>query len=140
MVSRLIAYLRGLARRRQIDDEISEELQDHVEREVERHRARGVPPGEARRLALRDLGGLTQTTEAVRDVRAIWFDAVWRDSRYAARVLRRSPRFTITALTLLVLGIGSATAIFSIAYAVLVRPLPYADPDRLVYLTEKDRA
>jgi putative ABC transport system permease protein len=140
MFTRLIAYLRGLARRRRIDAEISEELLDHVEREVERHRARGVPADEARRLALLHLGGLTQTTEAVRDVRATWLDAVWRDSRYGARVLRRSPRFTITALTLLVLGIGSATAIFSIAYAVLVRPLPYPDADRLVFLAEKDRA
>jgi putative ABC transport system permease protein len=138
MFTRWIASLRGLARRRRIDDEISEELRDHIEREVERHCARGVPPEEARRLALRDLGGLTQTTESVRDVRATWLDAAWRDLRYAARVLGRSPRFTITALTLLIMGIGSATAIFSIAYAVLVRPLPYPDPDRLVFLAEKN--
>ena len=137
MFTRLIACLRGLARRRRIDGEITEELQDHVEREVQRHRARGVPPDEARRLALRDIGGLTHATESVRDVRAIWLDTAWREVRYAARVLRRSPRFTITALTLLILGIGSATAIFSIGYAVLVRPLPYPDADRLVFIAEK---
>ena len=62
---------------------------------------------------------------------------VWRDLRYGARLLRRSPRFTVTALTVLVLGIGSTTAIFSIAYAVLVRPLPYADAERLVFLAEQ---
>ena len=136
MIARFIASLRGLLGRRRIDAEILEELQDHLEREIEAHRRRGVPPEEARRLALRDLGGLTQTIESTRDVRATWLDTFWRDLRYGARLLRRSPRFTVTALTVLVLGIGSTTAIFSIAYAVLVRPLPYADPERLVFLAE----
>ena len=137
MFTRLFASLRGLARRRRIDGEISEELQDHLEREVQRHRARGVPPDEARRLALRDLGGLTQTTN-----RSAMF-ARPGSTRSGATCdtgrgcLRRSPRFTVTALTVLVLGIGSTTAIFSIAYAVLVRPLPYADADRLVFLAEQ---
>jgi len=134
MIARLFASLRGLLSRRRIDDEIAEELQDHLEREIDAHRARGVPPEEARRLALRDLGGLTQTLESTRAVRATWLDAVWRDVRYAARVLRRSPRFTLTALTLLILGIGSTTAIFSISHAVLLRPLPYPDAERLVFL------
>jgi putative ABC transport system permease protein len=137
MITRLLASLRGLLRRRQIEAEIADELRDHLEREIEAHRSRGVAPDEARRLALRDLGGLTQTLEYTRDVRATWLDSVCRDVRYAARVLRRSPRFTVTALTLLVLGIGSTTAIFSIAYAVLVRPLPYPGAERLVFLAEK---
>jgi predicted permease len=137
MIARLVASLRGLLRRRQIEAEIAEELRDHLEREMEAHRSRGVSPEEARRLALRDLGGLTQTMEATRDVRATWLDGVWRDVSYAARVLRRSPRFTVTALTLLVVGIGSTTAIVSIAYAVLVRPLPYPDAGQLVFLSEK---
>ncbi len=81
---------------------------------------------------------MTQTLESTRAVRATWLDTVWRDVGYAARVLRRSPRFTTTALTLLVLGIGSTTAIVSIAHAVLVRPLPYADADRLVFLAEHE--
>jgi putative ABC transport system permease protein len=134
MIARLFASLRGLLRRRRIEDEIAEELRDHLEREIEAHRARGASPEEARRLALRDLGGLTQTIESTRAVRATWLDTAWRDVRYAARVLRRSPRFTVTALTLLVLGIGSTTAMFSIAHAVLVRPLPYPDAERLVFL------
>ena len=135
-IMRAMASLRGLLGRRRIDAEIVEELQDHLEREIEAHRRRGVPPEEARRLAVRDLGGLTQTIESTRAVRATWLDTFWRDLRYGARLLRRSPRFTVTALTVLVLGIGSTTAIFSIAYAVLVRPLPYADPERLVFLAE----
>ncbi|MGE5835967.1 MAG: ADOP family duplicated permease [Acidobacteriota bacterium] len=137
MIARLIAFLRGLLRRRRIDREIAEELHDHLEREIEGHRSRGVPPEEARRLALRDLGGLTQTIESTRAVRATWLDTFWRDVRYGARLLWRSPRFTATALAVLILGIGSTTAIFSIAYAVLVRPLPYRDADRLVFLGEQ---
>jgi putative ABC transport system permease protein len=136
MIARLFASVRGLLRRRWIDGEIAEELRDHLEREIEAHRLRGASPEEARRLALRDLGGLTQTIESTRAVRATWLDTLWRDVRYGARLLRRSPRFTVTALTVLVLGIGSTTAIFSIAYAVLVRPLPYADAERLVFLGE----
>jgi putative ABC transport system permease protein len=68
------------------------------------------------------------------NLRATWIDSLGRDVRYALRVLGRSPRFTLTALILLVLGIGSTTAIFSIAHAVLVRPLPYPDAERLVFL------
>ena len=120
MIARLLASLRGLLRRRRIEDEIADELRDHLEREIEAHRLRGVPLEEARRLALRDLGGLTQTFESTRAVRATWVDTLGRDISYAARVLRRSPRFTVTALTLLVLGIGSTSAIFSIAHAVPV--------------------
>src|SRR5687767_6923092 len=136
MIARLLATLRGLVGRRRIEGEIDEELRDHLEREIEAHQARGVSAEEARRLALQDLGGLTQTIESTRAVRATWLDTVWRDVGYAARVLRRSPRFTVTALTLLVLGIGSTTAIFSIAHAVLVRPLPYPEAGRLVFLAE----
>jgi hypothetical protein len=134
MIARLFASLRGRFGRRRIDAEIAEELSDHLQREIEAHRLRGVPHEEARRLALRDLGGLTQTLESTRAVRATWLDGAWRDVRYAARLLRRSPWFTVTALTLLVLGIGSTTAIYSIANAVLVRPLPYPDAGRLVFV------
>jgi predicted permease len=74
------------------------------------------------------------TTESTGKGRATWLDMVWRDVKSAARVLRRSPRFTVTALTLLILGIGSTTAIFSIAHAVLVRPLPYPEAERLVFV------
>jgi predicted permease len=140
MIARLLASLRGFLRRRRIDGEIAEELRDHLEREIDAHRLRGVSPGEARRLALRDLGGLTQTQESTRAVRATWLDTVWGDVRYGVRVLRRSPRFTVTALALLVLGIGSTTAMFSIAHAVLVRPLPYRDAERLVFLAGHDGA
>ena len=135
-VTRIMASLRGLVGRRRIDGEILEELRDHLEREIEAHRRRGIPLEEARRLALRDLGGLAQTVESTRDVRSTSLDAIWRDLKFGARLLRRSPRFTLTALTVLVLGIGSTTAIFSVAYAVLLRPLPYPDAERLVFVAE----
>jgi len=135
-VRRIMASLRGLLERRRIDGEILEELRDHLEREIETHRRRGIPLEEARRLALRDLGGLAQTVESTRDVRSTSLDAIWRDLKFGARLLRRSPRFTLTALTVLVLGIGSTTAIFSVTYAVLLRPLPYPDAERLVFVAE----
>jgi putative ABC transport system permease protein len=138
MIARLVASLRGLLGRRRIDAEILEEVQDHLERALEAHRLRGIPPQEARRLALRDLGGLTQTIESTREVRWTSLDTIWRDLNYGARLLRRSPRFTLTALAVLVLGIGSTTAIFSATYAVLVRPLPYANAEHLVFVAEHE--
>ena len=68
MITRIIAFARGLMRRRKIDDEIVEELQDHIEREIEMHRSRGASLDDARRMALRDLGGLTQTITHERTV------------------------------------------------------------------------
>ena len=87
MMARLIAYVRGVARRRTIDVDVDDELRFHLEQEIEANAARGMSPAEARRVALRDLGGLTQTREAVRDVRTIWLDLVWRDARHAVRAL-----------------------------------------------------
>ena len=94
MFARLVAYVRGIARRRRISAEAEDELRFHVEQEIEAHLARGVSPVEARRMALRDLGGLTPVTQAVRDVRLIWLDLLWRDARHAVRSLRRTPAFT----------------------------------------------
>jgi hypothetical protein len=97
MIARFIASLRGLLGRRRLDAEILEELQDHLEREIEAHRLRGLAPQEARRLAVRDLGGLTQTIESTREVRATWLDRFWRDLGYVrgccgARPAARSRR------------------------------------------------
>jgi hypothetical protein len=90
MLRRLIAYLRQMARRRQLNAEIDDELAFHVEHEIQEHVALGLSPVEARRVALRDLGGLTQTREAMRAVRTTWLDEMWRDVRYAARTLRKA--------------------------------------------------
>jgi predicted permease len=136
IVARLIAYVRGLARRRRIAAEVDDELRFHLEQEIEAHVSRGVPMVEARRMALRDFGGLTQTREAVRDVRTVWLDLWWRDLRHAIRSLRATPTFTVVALIVLTLSIGASTAIFSVVDAVVLRGLPFDEGDRLVAVGE----
>jgi predicted permease len=132
MLTRPLAYLKGLLRRDAIDAEVNEELRFHVEMETRANIERGMAPVEARRAALLDLGGVTQTKEAVREVRTIWLDSTWQDVKYAVRRLRREPGFATTAILTLALGIGANTAIFSVVDAALFRPLPYRNADRLV--------
>jgi putative ABC transport system permease protein len=136
MFARLVAYVRGIAGRRSIGAEVDDELRFHIEQEIEAHVARGVSPSEARRMALRDLGGLTQVTQAVREVRTIWLDLLWRDACHAVRSLRRTPAFTSVALVVLTLSIGATTAIFSVVDGVILRGLPFPESDRLVAVGE----
>src|SRR4026208_2462460 len=135
MLARLIAYLRAFARRRRIDAEADDELRFHLEQQIEANVGLGMSPIEAKRVALRDLGGVAQPREAVRDVRTRWRDSVWYDARLAHRSLRRTPAFTAVALLTLGLGIGANTAIFSIVNGVLLHPLNYPRPAQLMYLT-----
>lgn len=134
MLDRVMAYLRGLARRHEIDAEADEELQFHLDREIDANLARGMSYADARRTALLDLGGLTQTTERIRAVRTIGLGALGRDVRYGLRALAGSPRFTLVALVTIVLMVGGITTIFTLVHAVLLRPLPYPDADRLVFV------
>ncbi len=132
MLTRIVAYMKGIARRNTIDAEVDDELRFHIEMATEANIERGMTPQEARRVALRNLGGVTQTKEAVRQTRGGWIDAGIRDLRHGVRLLARNPRFTAAVVLTLALGIGANTAIFSVIDAVLLRPLPYRDADRLV--------
>ena len=114
------------------DRDLQDELRDHLEREIERQLAEGVPIEDARRRALVRAGGLHQVREAVRDERPgrIVEDAI-SDLRVAVRAARRNPAFTLAVVVSLALGVGGTTAVFSVVNAVLLRPLPYVQPDRL---------
>src|SRR5437660_9254725 len=132
----LLARLLALFRRRQLDDELSDEMSVHLELSTADHVARGLSLEDARRAAALRFGGTLQTAEAYRDRQGFpLLDSLWQDVRYAVRALRKNPAFTFTALATLALGIGLNTAVFSIAYGVLWRPLPYPNPDRLVMVS-----
>jgi predicted permease len=134
MFERIATSVRGLFQRRRVAREMDDELAFHVDRETQANVQRGLSPTEARRRALRDLGGMDQTKEEIRDVRMIRLDSLWQDVRYAARSVARRPGATATAAAMLGLGIGITTAMFTIVDALIVRPVPFHDPDQLAFV------
>jgi predicted permease len=130
---------RSLFRRSAVDRELQEELLGHIERRVEEHVAKGWAPTDARREALRAMGGLEQRKEECRDTRGVtWIDDLLRDVRYGARMAGRSPGLTVAAVLSLALAIGSTTAVFTLVDTLLLRKLPVPTPDRLVFLAATD--
>jgi putative ABC transport system permease protein len=115
------------------DREIDAELRSHLELHVDDNIRAGMSPDAARRAAWIALGGLERVKDEYRDQRGVpMFDTFGRDVRYAVRLLRKSPAFSLTAIAILGLGIGANAAIFSVVHAVVLRPLPYAEPSRIM--------
>jgi putative ABC transport system permease protein len=135
----VLSRLSALVRSRQLDREIDDEIASHLAEATEEYVRQGLPLEEARRAARRSFGGVTQAKEVYREVRSfMWLEELPRDVRYAARTLRRSPTFAVTAAATLALAIGTSTAMFSVLDAVLLRPLPYRSPEQLAMLWTED--
>ena len=127
--------LRALVRSDAVDRELADEMRAHVDRLVDEHIARGLTPAAAREAARREFGPVVQLVEESRDARGIsWLVNAAHDGLYGVRLMRRSPGFAVATVLTVMLGIGATTAMFSIVYGVLLQPLPYGDPQRLVSL------
>ena len=129
--------LHSLFSRASVEQELDEELRYHLERQIEEYAAAGLSRGDARRAALRSIAGLEQRKEECRDMRGLnLIDNLGKDLRFAVRQLHKNPGFTFTAVFVLALGMCASLAIFAFVDAVLIKPLPYRDPARLVAVYE----
>jgi predicted permease len=129
--------LKGLFTKTASDRDFADELESHLQMHIDDNIRAGMSPHEARRAAVMKLGGLDQAKEAYRDRSTVPFlESIVQDLRFTLRQLRKNPAFTVTATAMVALGIGASVAIFAFVDAALIKPLPYQNPSRLVFVTE----
>jgi predicted permease len=140
-LTQLRLRLTALLRRRQLDQDLDDEMAFHLAMRERANRATGQTPDDARYHAMKQFGSQARVKESLRE---LWqwgsIDRAWQDLRFALRAARRQPGFSVVVILTLALGIGASTAMFSIVDSVVLRPIAFAEPDRLVTLWEINRA